>query len=429
MNWKLLARLLTAALLGSFPAAAWAQGLLEFEYPPIDYHQQPAANRITQLQEKILTGAVQLDFHRRRGYLDAFLEQLDISETTQALVFSKSSVQLRRISPARPRAMYFDENIYVAWVQGGDVLEIIVSDVQLGSVFYTLAQREVPLPRFQRDRGQCLQCHANRRTKRVPGPVVRSLFTGPDGQPIFNFGNFVSDHTSPLHERWGGYYVTGIHGTELHMGNMLADRRQPYESLDYESGANVSDLSWLVNTRPYLTRHSDLVALMVLEHQTQMQNLITQARYEEIRGKHYDTAFRSDRPLPSDYTRRRVTRAAEQLLAYMLFVNEYPLRSRVSGTSGFSEQFSAKGPHDQQRRSLYQLDLKRRLFKYPLSYMVYTEAFRQLPPMTGSHLARRLGEVLSANSSEDEFAHLDLATRRAILEILQQTAPELITSP
>ena len=428
MNFKFHRRLLLSALVSSLCTRAHSQHQLEFERPPIDYHQQPTTNLVTQLQEKILTGQVQLDFHHSRGYLDSLLQQLEISETTQSLVYSKSSVQLRRISPARPRAMYFNENAYVAWVRGGDVLEMIVSDPQLGPVFYTLQQRQVSVPHFQRDRGQCLQCHANHRTKQVPGPVVRSLFTGSDGLPVFHLGNFVSDHSSPFSQRWGGYYVTGSHGSQLHMGNIPIDRDEPHESINYESGANISDLSPLVNTDPYLTSHSDIVALMVLGHQTQMQNLITRARYEEIRGKHYDTTFRSTQEVPGNYTRRRVARAAEELLTYMLFVNEYQLHSPVSGTSGFTEQFSARGPRDPQGRSLYQLDLKTRLFRYPLSYMVYTAGYRQLPPMTRRHLAHRLQQVLTAKSSQDKFAHLGLDDRRVLLEILRATAPELIES-
>ena len=425
MNSRLIHRLLILCLLGIWQSVVLAEGIFEFERNPIDYHQQPVNNRITQLQDKILSGDVRLEFHRTRGYLDSFLQQLNVSKSTQSLVYSKTSVQLRRISPTRPRALYFNENVYVGWVPAGDVLEIIVSDPKIGSVFYTLKQQETVFPRFERDKGQCLQCHANRRTQEVPGPVVRSLFTGSDGQPIYRFGSFNSDHTSPFSRRWGGYYVTGTHGSTLHMGNMLVDREKPFEEIDYESGANVRDLSSLVDTRPYLTRHSDIAALMVLEHQVQMQNLVTKAHYAEIWGKHYDTVLDLNQDSDSEWTERLVVRAAEALLAYMLFVDEYQLRSPVIGTSGFTEEFSAKGPQDQQGRSLYELDLNTRLFKYPLSYMVYTEAFRQLPPMTSNHLSRRLHKVLTARSTEDEFSHLDRKSRKAILDILEQTCPEL----
>ena len=157
------------------------------------------------------------------------------------------------------------------------------------------------------------------------------------------------------------------------MGNLMADRDTSVKEFDYESGANLTDLSAQFNTGPYPTGHSDIVALMVLEHQAQMQNLITKARYEEIQGEHYDAMLHRDQLFGNELTQRKVVRAGEALLAYMLFVNEYQLRAPVRGTSGFSEEFSSQGPHDQQGRSLYQLDLETRLFKYPLSYMIYTD--------------------------------------------------------
>lgn len=419
--------LLLAALVAlTVPAArSHAQGLFDFEREPIAYHRKPALNAVTRLQDKINAGKGGLKFSRPRGYLDSVLEQLKIPVSTQALVFSKSSAQLRQISPSRPRALYFNDKAYVGWVQGGEVLEIIVTDPALGAVFYTLKQEEAEKPLLVRDKGQCLQCHARPRTRDVPGPVVRSLYTGSDGQPIFNFGYYVSDHTSPFAERWGGYYVTGTHGRMFHMGNILADRSIPPEKIDYTSGANITDLSALVDTAPYPSRHSDIVALMVLEHQTQLQNLATRARYEEIRGNHYDKALEAGGGFQSDLSKRLVARAGDELLKYMLFSGEHRLTSAVKGTSGFTAEFSHRGPRDRKGRSLYQLDLTTRLFSYPLSYMIYTDSFRKLPPRVMAHVTRGLRKVLTAKSAADEFPHIGLESRRAILEILKDTWPGL----
>ena len=218
--------------------------------------------------------------------------------------------------------------------------------------------------------------------------------------------------------------VTGTHGAMLHMGNMLAEREGGLRDVDYKAGANVTDLGKLVNTRPYPSRHSDIVALMVLEHQSQMQNLITRARYQEIRGEYYDKALDPEQGFRSELTRRLVRRAGEELVRYMLFSDEFQLASPVKGTSGFSEEFSGKGPHDKRGRSLYELDLDKRLFKYPLSYMIYTQGFRQLPAMTAAYVSRRLGAVLTAKEVGDEFPKLGLESRKAILEILRDTLPE-----
>ncbi|MEC7774454.1 MAG: hypothetical protein VYC32_00005, partial [Planctomycetota bacterium] len=275
-------------------------------------------------------------------------------------------------------------------------------------------------------KGQCLQCHARPRTRDVPGPVVRSLYTGSDGQPVLNFGYYVSDHTSPFSERWGGYYVTGTHGKMLHMGNLLTDRSQPLAEIDYSRGANISDLSGWFDTSPYLSAHSDIVALMVLEHQSQMQNLFTRARYEEVRGRYYDKALESNKDFRSDLSKRLIVRAGNDLLKYMLFTGEFRLRAPVKGTSGFAGEFSARGPRDRKGRSLYQLDLVTRLFKYPLSYMVYTESFKRLPSRVLAHIRRELRKVLTASSPGDDYAHLSLKDRRAIFEILKDTCSELV---
>ena len=421
--WLLL---LSLKLTGSPCAMVQAQRLFDFEREPIHYHTRPASNVVTRLQSDIDSGQVQLVFQQPRGYLDSILQYLKISKSTQSLVFSKSSAQLRKISPLRPRALYFNDQAYVGWVQRGEVIELIVSDPELGAVFYSLKQEKKAKPRLLRDEGQCLQCHARRRTRGVPGPVVRSLYTDSDGQPVLNFGHYVSDHTSPFSERWGGYYVTGTHGKMLHMGNLLADRSQQPAEIDYSQGANITDLSGLFDTRPYLSADSDIVALMVLEHQSQMQNLITRAHYEEVRGESYAQAGESSNPaFRSDLSQRLVARAGNDLLKYMLFTNEFRLQAPVRGTSGFAREFSARGPRDRKGRSLYQLDLTTRLFKYPLSYMIYTESFRKLPPRVMAHIRRQLRQVLTASSTDDDYAHLSLEDRRAIVEILQDTCPEL----
>ena len=406
------------------------QGLFDFEKPPIDYHQTVANNPITQLQAKLDLGKVTLRYSDQHGYLPALMKLLEVSPSTQALVYSKSSLQLRRINPTTPRALYFNDQIYLGWVPEGDVVEIIASDPTLGSVFYSLPQRRSATPKFIRDKGQCLQCHAARRTQNVPGPVVRSLFTSHNGQPVYNFGTYVSDHTSPFSQRWGGYYVTGTHGNMRHMGNMLVDANQGRSEVNFDDGANVTDLSRLVNTKAYLTDESDLVALMVLEHQTQMQNLITFALYEEIRGRQYDksmnAALNRDPKFESEFTTRRTTRANNNLIRYLLFADEFHLTAPLRGTSTFADTFSKRGPHDNQGRSLYQLDLKSRLFRYPLSYMIYSPLFQQLPPATLKAVAQKLHQHLNADVNEQGLEHLTPKLKLALLDILRQTHPQIV---
>ena len=410
--------------------SASGQAPFSFERPPIDYHNQPASNHITRLQKSLDAQENLWKYDSQRGYLPAILKALKISKTSQVLVFSKTSQQLRLINSRHPRALYYNDHSYVGWVQGGNVLEIITTDDKLGTVFYTLKQQQSRQPKFERDRGQCLICHASRRTQGVPGPVVRSLYTGANGQPAFGLGTFNTDHRSPFRQRWGGYYVTGSHGTMQHMGNKFFGENQLESEIDLAPGSNLKELDAFLNTSPYLSGHSDLVALMVLEHQVQMQNLLTLAQFEEITTTHYDRTLNKNLGRPagsqSKLSQRRIKRVGEKLVRYLLFADEFRLQAPVTGTSGFTEYFAQQGPHDQQGRSLRDFDRQTRLFKYPLSYQVYSPAFGNLPAHVKRYVTERLQLILSNQDKAGDFPNLKPADRAAIREILQETKPALL---
>ncbi|QEG36758.1 hypothetical protein [Bythopirellula goksoeyrii] len=402
---------------------------IDFERPPINYSTATPDNPVSRLQARLDSGEVELTYDENRGYLASVLEQLGISPSSQMLVFSKTSFQPQKISPRRPRAVYFGEDAYVGWVQRGDVLEISTVDPQLGAVFYTLEQKAAAKPTLVQDRGQCIVCHASSRTADVPGHLVRSVYPAPSGQPYFGAGTFTTDDRSPFHERWGGWYVTGTHGKERHMGNVVVQGKDDPEELDREAGANVTDLSELLNTSPYLASHSDIVALMVLEHQTRMHNLITRANFETRAACHYDRIMNKalERPLDqrSESTERRIAAVVEKLIDGLLFVDEYPLNDPIEGSSTFSQEFSEIGPQDSQGRSLRQLDLSQRLMKYPCSYLIYSEPFAGIPVATQEQIYRRLYDILSGTDTNEKYAHLTSADRRAILEILRETKTDL----
>mgnify|MGYP003309394834 CR=1 FL=1 len=411
----------------SWSLPVMAQTTKDFELAPIDYHNQSTNNRISNLQQLINQDKSRLSWSDRHGYLPAVLKALDIPISSQVLVFSKTSVQVRHISPRRPRAIYFNDDTYVAWVQQGDMLEIISMDPQLGGVFYPLPQSPAKQPQFRRDRGQCLLCHANRRTQDVPGPVVRSLYTAPSGQPHFGARTFVTDHTSPFSQRWGGYYVTGTHGSMRHMGNTVIPLEESTQNFDYQSGANLTRLDGLIDTDDYLSPHSDVVALMVLEHQSRMHNLITRAHFETDTVNHYDRLYNKalDRPkgYRSEVSKRRIARVAENLLRYMLFIDEFTLKSPVRGTSKFAEEFSSRSPLDKQGRSLRQLDLRRRLFRHPCSFLVESPAFARLPKPVLTLVAERLRAVLNTRMPGEDYARLSGDDRKTVQEILDAKRP------
>ena len=406
-----------------------ATGQLDFDRKPICYDTAEPSNRVADLQVKIDSGDLELKHDDDHGYLKAVLEALDVPVSSQMLVFSKTSFQLRRISRRRPRAVYFNDDVYLGWVQRGDVIELSVADDKLGAAFYTLSQDKTNKPQFIRQTGKCMTCHASSKTRRVPGHFVRSVYATHSGQPNYGSGTFTIDHTSEFKNRWGGWYVSGTHGDQRHMGIISVDRNQTAEPFDRESRANTTDISEFVNTKPYLSNHSDIVALMVLEHQTRMHNLITRASFETRIAQHSDIAMNELLGEPqdnrTDSSKRRIKSAAKDLVEYMLYSGEHPLTDRVEGTSGFTKEFTAKGPFDDKGRSLREFDLTTRMMKYPCSHLIYSTAFDRLPEEVKEEIYRQLFDALSGRNEAEEFAHLSARGRKAILEILLATKPDL----
>ena len=417
-----------AGLLLSARAFADLDGsyVLPTEHAAIAYDKAPVSERIAALQQKLASGDVRLDFDDAHGYLAAVLRALAVPVSSQVLVFSKTSFQAPKISPRTPRALYFSDDMSVGWVPGGDVVEIAAVDPHQGVIFYTLDQEKVAKPRFDR-RGECLQCHASGGTLGVPGLVVRSVYPERSGMPLFHAGGFVTDHRSPLSERWGGWYVTGTHGSARHMGNVTAADKEHPDQLDREQGANLTELKDRIDTGVYLSPHSDLVALMVLEHQTRMTNLITRVGWEARLAIHDQRAINQALGEPLDQmgesATRRIHNAVEAMLKYMLFTDEAKLEAPVKGTSAFAREFAAQGPRDHAGRSLRDLDLDRRLFRYPLSFLIYSAQFEGLPQVVRDRVYQRLREILSGQDKSAAYARLTNPDRQVLLEILRDTKP------
>ncbi|HYR83297.1 MAG TPA: hypothetical protein VE422_04385 [Terriglobia bacterium] len=365
-----------------------------------------ASDPVAELQQKIKAGEVRLEFDSRHGYLSSVLKNLKIPVSSQTLVFSKTSLQTERISPATPRAMYFNDDVYVAWVPDGVLIEIMSVDPRIGSAFYVLAQEDDGKPLFERSAGhECSVCHYN--TEAVPKFVPRLLFSSvlPDATGNVE-GAFPIQTTdqSLFSERWGGWYVTGTHGVQKHLGNVVvktpASAFGDLPAIDFSRSSNVTDLSRRFDTTKYLSPHSDIVALMVLAHQIDVQNLI---------------AFASGK---AGAAARDV---GEPIVKAMLFAGAPPLTAPIRGTSNFAAEFADQGPRDGRGRSLRDLDLKTRLFRYPLSYLIYGKAFDEMPELIKAYVYRRLREVLTGEDKSKDFAYLTAADRTAILEILRET--------
>lgn len=410
-------------LLCSLPLWARAYDAI-YEKAPINYPTAPVNDPVAKLGARLASGELKLAYDDKFGYLPALLKALDIPVSSQTLVFSKTSFQRDLINPRSPRALYFNDEVYVGYCQGGEVLEISSTDPTQGAIFYSLRQKPSKA-NFVRQNDACLQCHASSMTNDLPGHIVRSVYPSPDGNPILSAGTFRTNHTSPFKQRWGGWYVTGTSGDQQHMGNVIAADQDSVDKTDFTAGTNVTDLSAKIDTAPYLSPHSDIVALMVMEHQTFVHNMITRASFLGRVTLHdaveMNKALKRPLDFRSDSTTSRLKNAAEPLLKAMLFCEESPLTGEVKGTTSFAADFSKPGPRDSAGRSLRDLDLKTRLFKHPLSYLIYSPSFDSLPPEVKDPFYQKLHEVLTGKDQSKDYAHLSPADRKAILEILQAT--------
>jgi hypothetical protein len=381
----------------------------DVEYPAVGYATRLLEDAIARLEQRIEAGEVRLEVDATRGYLDSLLAALGIGAESQTLVFSKTSLQVQSIRAASPRAIYFNDDVYVAWVPGAPTLEIASMDPNLGPVFYTLAQDTGP-PRFERQLGQCLRCHDSYSLTGggVPRFITGSGYTDTEGNLVAHEGWILTSDRTPLRSRWGGWYVSGFHGDQVHLGNIAVRAAAELQNLEALRTGNLESLDSLLDTGPYLTNRSDIVALLVLEHQVRVQNAITRVHYDTI-----SAAADGD-----------IAAIAEPLVEALLMAGQVQFTDAISGTAGFNRAFEARGPRDSQGRSLRDLDLEMRLFEYPLSFQIYSAAFDALPARAKTYVYGRLAEILGGADRSSAFAHLSSADRAAILEILRETKPD-----
>ncbi len=389
-----------------------ATHMVPFDEGILNYNKAAVHDAITDLQAKMDAGKEKITFSKEHGYLDSVLAALKIPKSSQVLVFSKTSFQRERISPSTPRALFFNDDVYIGFIPDSPMMEVSTADPQLGGVFYTLDQKAEGKPKFARQ-DQCLECHASAKSMGVPGHLLRSFMTDQNGVVELNSGISQVNHRTPIEERWGGWYVTGKHGDQTHRGNLIGKEAFDKQEKTPNYLGNVSDLSRFFDVTRYPTANSDIVALMVLEHQTHMHNFLTRLRDEtELKLSAYGHV-------------NYVTNIAESMLQYMLFTEEAPIKSRIEGNSTFAKDFENMGPFDSQHRSLRQFDLETRLFKYPCSYLIYSKSFDALPDKIKEHIYRRLYDILTNNDPSAAFAEIPKKTKRAIFEILSETKKDL----
>jgi len=342
-----------------------------------------------------------------RGRLDAVLARLQVPSWSQVLVFGKTSLQRDHIGPATPRAIYFDESNYVAWVPGAPEIEVLTVDPRQGARFHAVDQ-DPAADGAMAPRTTCLRCHDGPKTRRVPGLLVQSVRTAADGTVVSEHIDFVNGHAAPLPTRWGGWYVTGKGGTPTHRGNVPA----PEDSVREPAGNLRDSLEGIVDLSRYRERTSDLVALLVLQHQVGVVNHVVRAGWD-VR---VDAMLLARGDIDTTERSRRIENSAREVAAQILFDDEALLPVPLVEPGAFARRYQAVARKDRRGRSLRELDLHRRLYRRALSPMVHAPAFRALPPplldAIGRHVRRRL-------------AALPAVEAEGVRAILSDTEPEL----
>jgi hypothetical protein len=386
--------------------------------PAIDY-DRPTLDAVADLIRKVEDGTVKLRDDGSGGYLRSVLEALQVPISSQAVVFSKTSLQQHYISPSNPRAIYFSDNVIVAFIRDAPLLELAALDSHQGMVFYAVQRREGGQPQIVRS-DACLSCHEVRETLGVPGLIARSLPVSPGGQPLPEAKPAFSDHRSPFTERWGGWFITGGTGRTRHMGNTVSSAGSsslPPTGLPPQ----LHSLEGKFDLDGYPSPYSDVAAVMTFNHQVRMINLMTRVGYET----RIALEEMQKNPLRATAVNRLIAADARELVDYLLFADETPLPDRFESTSGFQQEFERYGPRDRRGRSLKQLDLESRLFRYPCSYMIYSPAFDGLPQATRDAIYARMWDVLSGKDQDRKYARLTPQLRADIVAILLETKPGL----
>lgn len=432
---------LPALLLALFLIGSSSLATEDYEGTPFHYWTAPPRDPVSRLQADLRSGAFRLPHESGPEALRALLDYFGISPASQVLVFSKTSAQNARISPAHPRAIYFSDDLYLGWVQDGG-MEILSFDPHLGALCYYVdlphhapgEEAFITRPAF------CMDCHVQPSTGGVPGGLVRSVFPGPDGLPFFQAGGHRVDHSTPLAHRWGGWYVTGSAGNQIHQGNSLAEETAGGDvilrSMSQPSGAPLSQLDSLIDAHPYPGgSQSDILALMVLEHQIQLHNLLNSANFL-IRKLHYQSsqirASQGEPPLtaPEGSLAKALHSQARRIVEALLFKDEFAMeQDGIQGAAAYEEAFIRNRLCGRDGRSLKDLRLHERLFKHRCSYTIYSQPFAALTPWLKTEVYRQLLQSLEQPGGTTSSAHLGAKERQRILQILLDTIPELSQPP
>ena len=382
-----------------------------FDETPHDYWKRPLGDRFTRLKAEVEAGRVVLDGDGEKAFLLSLLRALEVPASSQMLVFSTTSLQLRLITPANPRALFFNEDVYVGYIPGGRI-EVVSLDPALGGIYYIFdIPRGVEVLRADRS-DRCMNCHAAEETGFVPGLVIKSVIPGMRGGSLDSFRHGETGHGVPFSQRFGGWYLTGADNFGPNLGNFVGQLSvEGLTKYPVVPGAQF-------DFARYPVASSDVLPQLLHEHQIGFVNRAVAATY-------HTRALLAKGPL-DDAGKAELDGMARDFTRYVLFADEVPLpQGGVAGEAAFKADFLATRRVDSQGVALKDFDLRTRLFRYRCSYMIYGAAFAGLPAEFKQRVYRRLGEALDVARADAEYAYLPEAEKEAIRGILRATVMDL----
>ena len=384
-----------------------------FDEPPHNYHTAPLKDRFTKLKADLESRRIPLDHSSEKAFVLSLLKALNIPASSQMLVFSTTSLQLRFITPRNPRAIFFNDGLYVGYIPGAKI-EILSMDPELGAIFYMFDiptdSRPIAVERSER----CVNCHTKEDTGFVPGIVIKSVIPGPTGGSLKTFRKEQTGHSIPFAERFGGWYVTGDRGLASQWANVIGR----YSGDDIAK--TVITPGQLFDFAKYPAATSDILPQLVHEHQAGCANRILQASYRARTAFHLDKGGLT----PAHYA--ELDEQARTVTRYLLFADEVPLPTGgVDGDAAFKADFVKAARALPGGASLREFDLRTRLFKYRCSYMIYSPEFAGLPARMKQQIYLHLRAALSVEKPMKEYAYLPVAEKQAIRAILKGTLTDL----
>lgn len=396
-------------LLALTQLTSWAEVTYEdFDQPPHNYWDRPLKDKFTLLKADFESGKIALDRSNEKAFLASLLKALDIPASSQTLVFSTTSLQLSLITPSNPRAVYFNEDVYIGYIPGGKI-EIVSLDPELGGIFYIF-----PIPRgdgplaIERST-RCMNCHAGEDTHEVPGLVIKSVMPGRGGGSLTAYRVSQTGHQIPFAQRFGGWYLTGQGGLTNHWGNQVGEL-SPGGLQTYPVNPETA-----FNPTKFLIPTSDILPHLLHEHQAGFVNRVVEAGYR-ARTLEFLEIKESN----------QLDEQADILTRYLLFAEEAPLPAGgIAGDDTYKREFVQQHRPGKDGKSLKEFDLQTRLFRYRCSYMIYSTAFEGLPPAMKQRVYTRLQKALSTDKPDTEYAYLPTTEKQAIRQILKDTLSDL----